>query len=91
MSKFVHPNITSMKNNEMLSLYDFLGKAAGASLGKEVATAAAKHKPKVKFRTKYISNPYYEGEIMMYPKWFLEKYFNESKGYRMADEDELPF
>ena len=36
-------------NNEMLSLYDFLGKAAGASLGKEVATAAAKHKPKVKF------------------------------------------
>ena len=39
-------------NNEMLSLYDFLGKAAGASLGKEVATAAAKHKPKVKFRTK---------------------------------------
>ena len=78
MSKFVHPNITSMKNNEMLSLYDFLGKAAGASLGKEVATAAAKHKPKVKFRTKYI-------------KWFLEKYFNESKGYKMADEDELPF
>ena len=51
MSKFVHPNITSMKNNEMLSLYDFLGKAAGASLGKAVATKAAEKK--VKFKTKY--------------------------------------
>ena len=76
-------------NNEMLSLYDFLGKAAGASLGKAVATKAAEKK--VKFKTKYISNPYYEGEIMMYPKNFLEEYFNESKGYKMADEDELPF
>ena len=74
-------------NNEMLSLYDFLGKAAGASLGKAVATKAAEKK--VKFKTKYISNPYYEGEIMMYPKNFLEEYFN--KGYEMADEDELPF
>ena len=74
-------------NNEMLSLYDFLGKAAGASLGKAVATKAAEKK--VKFKTKYISNPYYEGEIMMYPKNFLEEYFN--KGYKMADEDELPF
>ena len=26
---------------------------------------------------KYIKNPYYEGEVMMYPKWFLEKYFNK--------------
>jgi len=76
-----------MSNNEMLSLYDFLGKAAGASLGKAVATKAAEKK--VKFKTKYISNPYYEGEIMMYPKNFLEEYFN--KGYKMADEDELPF
>ena len=78
-----------MSNNEMLSLYDFLGKAAGASLGKEVAKKAAEKK--VKFKTKYISNPYYEGEIMMYPKNFLEEYFNKSKGYRMADKNELPF
>ena len=76
-------------NNEMLSLYDYLGRAAGQELGKEVATAAAKHKPKIKFQTKYIKNPYYEGEVMMYPKWFLEKYFN--KGFVMADKDELPF
>ena len=76
-------------NNEMLSLYDFLGQAAGASLGKEVADEAARKK--VGFKTKYVKNPVYEGEIMMYPKNFLEEYFNKSKGYKMADEDELPF
>jgi Ran GTPase-activating protein (RanGAP) involved in mRNA processing and transport len=73
-----------MKSNEMLSLYDFLGKAAGGSLGKAVADEAAKKK--VKFKTKYVKNPAYEGEIMMYPKNFLEEYFNEK-----SFSDDLPF
>ena len=30
------------KNMEMVSLYDYLGRAAGPELGKQVATAAAK-------------------------------------------------
>ena len=55
----------------------------------EVADEAARKK--VGFKTKYVKNPVYEGEIMMYPKNFLEEYFNKSKGYKMADEDELPF
>jgi len=74
-------------NNEMMSLYDFLGKAAGADLGKEVATKAAKEK--IKFKTKYISNPYYKGEVMMYPKNFLIKYFQE--GVEKTDQYKLPF
>ena len=72
-----------MDKNKMLSLYDYLGRAAGADLGKEVATQAAKEK--IKFKTKTIKNPYYEGEVMMYPQIFLEKYFNDS-----SNED-LPF
>jgi len=68
----------------MLSLYDYLGRAAGADLGKEVATQAAKEK--VGFKTKTIKNPYYEGEVMMYPKNFLEKYFNNT-----SNDEDLPF
>ena len=86
-SKFKHPNITNMKNKEMLSLYDYLGHAAGAELGRQVAYQAAKEK--VSHGTRYVKNPAYEGEVYLYPKSFLEKYFN--KGYKMADEDELPF
>jgi hypothetical protein len=72
-----------MSKNEMLSLYDYLGRAAGADLGKEVATQAAKEK--VGFKTKTIKNPYYEGEVMMYPKNFLDKYFGDDH------DDDLPF
>ena len=61
-------------NNEMLSLYDFLGKAAGASLGKAVATKAAEKK--VKFKTKYISNPYYERS-----NWIPKRYYCSNLGF----------
>lgn len=62
-------------NKEMLSLYDYLGHAAGGDLGKKVAIQASKEK--IGFKTKTIKNPNYEGEIMMYPKTFLEKYFTK--------------
>ena len=78
-----------MKNNEMLSLYDYLGHAAGSELGRQVAYQAAKEK--VSHDTRYVKNPAYEGEVYLYPKSFLEKYFNKSKGYKMADKNELPF
>ena len=70
-SKFKHPNITNMKNKEMLSLYDYLGHAAGAELGRQVAYQAAKEK--VSHGTRYVKNPAYEGEVYLYPKSFLEK------------------
>ena len=69
--------------NEMMSLYDFLGRAAGGELGKQVAEAAAK--AKVGFETKEVSNPKYKGSIMMYPKYFLDQYFNDDQ------TDDLPF
>ena len=60
---------------EMLSLYDYLGKAAGQELGKDVFVAAAAKK--VNTITKQVSNPVYKGKIVMYPKSFLNEYFNK--------------
>ena len=66
---------------EMVSLYDYLGRAAGPDLGKQVATAAAK--AGVKSEIREVSNIKYTGPIMLYPRSFLNLYFkgglNESR------------
>jgi hypothetical protein len=72
-----------MQEDKFLSLYDYLGYAAGSDLGKEVAKTAAVEK--IGFQTKFIKNKAYSGEIMMYPKSFLDKYFGN------IINDELPF
>jgi len=68
---------------EMLSLYDYLGKPAGSELGKQVANAAMNEK--IRIDAKYVTNPKYSGEILMYPKSFLDKFF------KVEQVDELPF
>ena len=79
---------------EYLSLYDYLGKAAGEKLGKEVASAASREG--IKLETREVSNPKYTGTILLYPKDFLEFYFREPES-NLMDElvdlnlmDELP-
>ena len=57
----------------MVSLYDYLGRAAGSELGKQVATAAAK--AGVKSEIREVSNSKYTGPIMLYPRAFLDLYF----------------
>jgi hypothetical protein len=79
---------------EYLSLYDYLGKAAGNELGKEVAAAASK--ADIKLQTREIDNPKYTGIVYLYPKDFLDFYFrpvDELPGelnYNIGDDD-LPF
>lgn len=74
---------------EYLSLYDFLGKP-GRELGKEVYEYAKK--VGIKVETKEISNPKYTGEVMMYPKDFLENYFSSMPIDKPSfDKDDLPF
>ena len=76
----------------MLSLYDYLGYAAGEKLGKEVAEAAAK--AKVKFEIREISNPKYTGKVMLYPEEFLKEYFETVQSKNLAslyEDDDLPF
>ena len=56
-----------------MSLYDYLGRAAGPDLGKQVAIAATK--AGVKHEIREVSNSKYTGPIMLYPKSFLDLYF----------------
>ena len=58
-----------------LSLYDYLGKAAGPALGKKVAAAA--YKSKIQPKQRAISNPSYAGFVFLYPKDFLDAFFAE--------------
>lgn len=58
----------------LLSLYDYLGKAAGAQLGADV-NAYAQQK-EIKYGVREISNPKYTGKVMLYPEWFLDEYFS---------------
>jgi len=62
-----------MLQNTMLSLYDYLGRAAGSTLGKQVADCAKKKK--IKSQTRFVENPKYTGEVMLYPETFLKEYF----------------
>jgi hypothetical protein len=57
----------------MVSLYDYLGRAAGPDLGQEVATAA--RKAGVKGEIREVSNPKYRGPVMLWPTAFLDLYF----------------
>tara|TARA_R110000796_G_scaffold55882_1_gene129798 strand:- start:4864 stop:5100 length:237 start_codon:yes stop_codon:yes gene_type:complete len=77
---------------EMLSLYDYLKKAAGAGLGKRVAAEAVARG--VKIEDKEISNPKYEGTIKTYPREFLEHYFSTPPADQQRpepEESDLPF
>jgi hypothetical protein len=85
---------------EYLSLYDFLGKAAGKELGTKVKEEA--DKIGVPFQIREISNPKYEGKVLLYPRDFLEFYFREPDLIHMNNlpeghdwtgniDDDLPF
>jgi hypothetical protein len=78
---------------EYLSLYDYLGHAAGKELGGQVAQAA--YNGGIKPQNREIDNPKYTGIVHLYPKDFLDFYFREPEveptlGDRQ-DYDELPF
>jgi len=84
---------------EYLSLYDYLGRAAGEKLGREVAAAASKGF--IKLQTREVSNPKFTGTVLLYPRDFLEFYFREPGSIHMEDlpgeinhnidDDDLPF
>ena len=53
----------NLNNMNMMSLYDYLGHAAGSELGKQVASAAAR--AGVKHQVREVSNPVYKGPVML--------------------------
>ena len=68
---------------KMMSLYDYLGHAAGMELGEQVAKVAKKQN--VKMETRHVSNPKYTGNVTLYPEQFLREYF------KVDQTDDLPF
>ena len=68
--------------NELISLYDYLGRAAGSDLGKKVAAVATRLKEPVGKRS--VSTKYYTGDILLYRRQFLQEYFtNEAQGVNL--------
>lgn len=61
----------------MISLYDYLGKAAGNELGKKVNEYAQIRKATVGIR--YVENPVYKGKVMLYEREFLDEFFQMQK------------
>jgi hypothetical protein len=59
----------------MMSLYDYLGRAAGSELGKQVAETAVKLKETIKEQD--VSNPKYTGKVLLYRREFLDEYFGK--------------
>ena len=58
-----------------VSLYDYLGHAAGKELGKQVAQVAASMG--IKIQTRHVSNTAYTGTVCLYPETFLSLYFKK--------------
>ena len=72
---------------EYLSLYDYLGHAAGKELGKEVVTAATQ--AGIRLEKREIDNPKYTGIVYLYPKDFLDFHFRPVDELPGAEEWEM--
>jgi hypothetical protein len=59
----------------MMSLYEYLGRAAGSELGKEVAEVAVKLRETI--QEQEVSNPKYTGKVKLYRREFLDEYFGK--------------
>ena len=70
---------------EMLSLYDYLGRAAGSKLGEQVAAYAKLRK--ARYGTKEVSHFGYHGTVQTYTKAFLDECFNAKKVFTPVQED----
>lgn len=62
---------------EMVSLFDFLGHAAGAALGAAVYQVARRTREKVE--TRIVETKTYKGKVMLYRKAFLNDYFKSQR------------
>ena len=75
------------KTEELVSLFEYLGYAAGGQLGKEVAAAAIKCKETIAKRA--ISTRTYTGDVLLYRREFLNEFFNNRKNLGGIDPSEV--
>jgi hypothetical protein len=66
-----------MIQDSYISLYDYLGKAAGVELGKQVHEYSRIKKIKPQIRE--VSNIKYKGKVMLYPKSLIQEFFQIKK------------
>jgi len=87
---FKTKNKVMEKNQEFLSLFDYLGHAAGKELGKQVAAAAKTTNQPIK--TRDVETRTYKGKVFIYTREFLNEYFNKiDNTISDIDPDILPF
>jgi hypothetical protein len=79
------------KETKFVSLFDYLGHAAGGDLGRAVYAAAKKSRQPTQQRD--VSNKKYVGKVLLYTESFLDEYFNKSTtNYSSTLQDDgLPF
>jgi len=85
------PSTTADSGLDMVSLFDYLGHAAGKELGKRIAGVAARHN--ISTSTRHVSTKKYTGLVMLYPKNFLDWYFKDETDDTSfyTNDDKLPF
>jgi len=62
---------------KLVSLFEYLGRAAGAELGKQVATAATRAHETMDIRI--VNTKTYKGKVMLYREIFLDEYFQKKR------------
>jgi hypothetical protein len=62
---------------EMVSLFDYLGHAAGVNLGAAVYSTARRTREKVDIRM--VETKTYKGKVMLYRREFLNDYFKSQR------------
>ena len=62
---------------KLVSLYEYLGRPAGAELGKKVATAATRAHETMDIRE--VNTKTYKGKVMLYREVFLDEYFQRQR------------
>lgn len=70
---------------QLLSLYDYLGRAAGPELGREVASYAKSIK--ATYGIRHIENKKYKGPVHLYEPNFLESYFSSENNREVITRD----
>ena len=76
-----------IKEEPTVSLFDYLGYAAGARLGKQVAEAAVRCNEKI--AKKAISTRTYTGDVLMYRPQFLKEFFNSKQNFDTIGSSEI--
>lgn len=62
---------------KLVSLFEYLGRAAGTELGKQVATAATRAHETMDIRI--VNTKTYKGKVMLYREVFLDEYFQKKR------------